>query len=126
MKTAPIVRFPQGLFPELRHRLLDGQHFETFALLLGKRTSADGQMVVRVGEAIYAGKDDYLGQGVASVHVKRDFIYRQLVTMQQEGRYDTLIDVHTHPFCQSGAAFSGVDDQDEIDFHEWLSATLGG
>lgn len=125
MKAAPIIRFPQGLFPELRHRLLDGQEFETFALLLGKCTSADGHMIVRVGEAIYPRRDDYAGQGVASLRIKREFIYRQLMTMQQEGRYDTVIDVHTHPFCQSGASFSAVDDQDEIDFHLWLSATLG-
>jgi molybdopterin/thiamine biosynthesis adenylyltransferase len=125
MKTPPIIRFPQGLFPELRHRLLDGQECETFALLLGKCTSTDGHMVVRVGEVIYPRSDDYAGQSVASLRLNREFIYRHLVRMQQESRYDTVIDVHTHPFCQSAASFSAVDDEDEIVFHHWLSETLG-
>lgn len=125
MKTRPIIRFPQGLFPELRHRLLDGQECETFALLLGKCTAADGHMVVRVGEVILPRSDDYSGRSVASLRLKREFVYRHLVRMQQDGRYDTVIDVHTHPFCQSAASFSAVDDQDEIVFHQWLNETLG-
>jgi molybdopterin-synthase adenylyltransferase len=124
MSTTTTIRFPQSLFPVLRQRLLDGQDQETFALLLGKRISADDRTVIRVGEVTYPRPDDYVGQSIASLRLQREFIYRELVRMQQEGRYDTLIDVHTHPFCAAGAAFSAVDDADEQAFHGWLAETL--
>ena len=120
------IRFPQGLFPDLRRRLLEGQAEESFALLLGKRISADGRTTIRVGEAAHPVPDDYTGRSIAELHVKRELIYRTLVRMQQEGRYDTLIDVHTHPFCKSGGTFSEVDDVDETAFHGWLTDTLDG
>jgi molybdopterin/thiamine biosynthesis adenylyltransferase len=124
MSGVTTIRFAQGLFPALRERLLEGQDQETFALLLGKRISADGRTVIRVGEAVYPKPADYAGQSIASLRLQREFVYRELVRMQQEGRFDTVIDVHTHPFCSEGAAFSSVDDADEIAFHGWLNATL--
>lgn len=124
MSTTATIRFPQGMFPVLRQHLLDEQDQETFALLLGKRTSADDRTVIRVGEVVYPSPEDYAGQSIASLRLQREFIYRELVRMQQEGRYDTLIDVHTHPFCAAGAAFSAVDDADEQAFHGWIDKTL--
>jgi len=124
MSTTTTIRFPQGLFPVLRQRLLDGQDHETFALLLGKRISADDRTVIRVGEVIYPRPGDYAGQGIASLRLQREFIYRELVRMQQDGRYDTLIDVHTHPFCAAAVSFSPVDDADEMAFRDWLTETL--
>ncbi len=44
--------------------------------------------------------------------------------MQQRGDVDTVIDVHTHPFCERGVAFSSTDDHDETDFLHWLTTTL--
>ena len=104
--TATTIRLPHGLFPELRSRLLDGQAKESFALLLGKRVSKDGLTTIRIGEAIHPAPEDYTGRSIASLRLNREFVYRALARMQQEGRYDTLIDVHTHPFCATGAAFS--------------------
>lgn len=120
----PLIRFPQGMFPELRSRLLGERDRETFALLLGKRTVADGLCVIRVVEIVYPGPDDYDAQSLTSLRLKREFVYRQLVRMQECGDVDTFIDVHTHPFCADGAAFSCVDDRDEIEFKRWLNVTL--
>lgn len=124
MSNATTIRFPHGLFPAMRERLLQGQDQETFALLLGKRINAGGRTVIRVGEAVYPRPADYVGQSNASLRLQREFVYRELVRMQQKGLFDTVIDVHTHPFCNEGAAFSSVDDADEIGFHDWLTATL--
>ncbi|MBN8633511.1 MAG: ThiF family adenylyltransferase [Rhodobacterales bacterium] len=120
----PVIRFPQGMFPELRHRLLADLERESFALLLGKRTVVDDHCVIKVVEVVHPTRDDYDGQSLASLRLKREFVYRQLVRMQQQGDVDTLIDVHTHPFCPNGAAFSGIDDRDERDFMSWLDETL--
>ena len=120
----PVIRFPQGMFPELRHLLLADLERETFALLLGKRTVVDDLCVIKVVEVVHPAPDDYDGQSLMSLRLKREFVYRQLVRMQQQGDADTLIDVHTHPFCLDGAAFSGVNDRDERDFMRWLDDTL--
>jgi molybdopterin/thiamine biosynthesis adenylyltransferase len=120
----PLIRFPQGMFPELRNRLLAERDRETFALLLGKRTVADSLCVIRVVEIVHPGTEDYEAQNLMSLRLKREFVYQQLVRMQERCGVDTVIDVHTHPFCQSEVAFSGVDDRDEIDFKQWLSDTL--
>jgi molybdopterin/thiamine biosynthesis adenylyltransferase len=125
VKTArPLIRFPQGLFPELRNRLLQESDRETFAQLLGKRTVADGLCVIRVVEAIYPSPEDYDTQSLMALRLKRDFVFRQLVRMQERADVDIVIDVHTHPFCRDRVAFSGVDDRDETDFHQWLIDTL--
>lgn len=122
--TATTIRLPHGLFPELRSRLLDGQGEESFALLLGKRVSKDGLTTIRVGEAIHPAPEDYTGRSITRLVLNREFVYRALTRMQQEGRHDTLIDVHTHQFCAAGAAFSEADDADEMAFHTWLTDTL--
>ena len=121
---ASIIRFPQGAFEELRLRLLHDNSNEAFALILGKRTTAGGHSVVRVKEVIYPGPADYEGQSIASLRLRRGFVYDQLVRMQQSGDVDTVVDVHTHPFCSDGVAFSSVDDRDEENFHRWLTETL--
>jgi len=122
--VCPVIRFPQGMFPELRNSLIADLERETFALLLGKRTVVDDMCVIKVVEVVHPAPDDYDDQSLMSLRLKREFVYRQLVRMQQQGDVDTLIDVHTHPFCRDGAAFSGVDDRDERDFARWLNDTL--
>ena len=119
-----LIRFPQGLFPGLRKQMLNDLSQETFALLLGKRTTADGCTIIKITGVHYPSQDDYISQGYASLRLKREYIYSRLVEMQQTGEADTLIDVHTHPFCCSGVAFSAVDDADEQNFHAWLNETL--
>lgn len=120
----PVIRFPQGMFPEVRKLLLADREREAFALLLGKRTVVDGLCVIKVVEVVHPAPEDYEGRSLMSLRLKREFVYRQLVRMQQQGDIDTLIDVHTHPFCPVGVVFSGVDDRDERDFVRWLDDTL--
>jgi len=122
--TSTNIRFPQGLFPELRNRLLQDQSREAFALLFGKRCTVDGHTVIKVVSAHYPQAEDYDSQGLTHLRLKREYIYSKLVEMQQGFDADTLIDVHTHPFCPKDVSFSSVDDQDEIGFHGWLNDTL--
>ena len=121
-----IIRFPQGGFNELQSRLLQDSSREAFVLLSGKRTTKDGYSVIKVTDAYYPSPDDYDEQSISSLRLKRAFIYDKLVELQQSGNDDTLIDVHTHPFCSDSVAFSAVDDHDEDTFHRWLTATLDG
>lgn len=122
--TKTVIRFPQGMFSDLRTRLLQDKDHEAFALLLGKRTTLGNLSIIKVTEVCLPGPEDYEEQSLCSLRLKREFVYAQLAKMQLEGTADTLIDVHTHPFCGDGVAFSGVDDRDERNFHWWLTNTL--
>lgn len=123
-RTANRIRFPQGLFQELRNRLLQDPSQEAFALLFGQRHTIGDDTLIKVVATHYPSADDYESQGLAHLRLKREYVYAKMVEMQQRGDVDTLIDVHTHPFCPKGVAFSGVDDRDEKNFHGWLDDTL--
>lgn len=122
--TTARIRFPQAMFPELRHSLLADPSREAFALLFGQYHQVGDWTLVKVVAVRYPGPEDYEGQGLAHLRLRREYVYDRLVEMQQRGDVDTMIDVHTHPFCPQGAAFSSVDDRDEIAFHRWLNDTL--
>ena len=122
--TAVRIRFPQGIFPELRHRLLADPSREAFALLFGQYHQVGDQTLIKVVAVRHPGPEDYEGQGLAHLRLRREYVYDRLVEMQQRGDVDTMIDVHTHPFCAQGAAFSSVDDCDEMAFHRWLNGIL--
>lgn len=118
------IRFAQGEFARLRQRLLADASQETFGLLFGQREDAGDTTVIRVTESHFPTPADYESRSLAHLRLKREYIYDLLVEMQNKGDADTLIDVHTHPFCTSGVAFSSHDDADERAFHGWLSGIL--
>lgn len=120
------VRFPQGMFAALRERLLNDPSREAFALLFGQSHALGDHTLIKVVATHVPRPEDYVSQGLAHLRLRREYIYDRLVEMQRRGDVDTLIDVHTHPFCTKGAAFSGHDDRDERDFHAWLTHTLDG
>ena len=122
--SAVRIRFPMGMFPAVRHNLLADPTREAFALLYGQCHRVGDQTVIKVVEAHYPRSEDYEGQGLAHLRLRRQYVYDRLVEMQKRADVDTVIDVHTHPFSLEGAAFSGTDDDDEIAFHRWLTDTL--
>ena len=119
-----LIRFAQGQFATLRERLLADTSTEAFALLLGQRHQIGDTTLIKVIDCHWPSAEDYVSRGQAHLRLKREYIYRCLVDMQCNSEANTLIDVHTHPFCHHRAAFSGVDDQDEQAFHSWLTETL--
>ncbi|WP_200246739.1 ThiF family adenylyltransferase [Lamprobacter modestohalophilus] len=118
------IRFPQGDFARLRQRLLADPSQEAFGLLLGQREDAGDTRIIRVIASHFPMPADYESRSVAHLRLRREYIYDRLVEMQEKGDADTLIDVHTHPFCADGVAFSAHDDADERAFHDWLTETL--
>lgn len=116
-----IIRFPQGMFASLRGRLLEDLERETFALLLAQREIIDNVCILKVREIRHLNEEDYESRGMAHLRPKREFIHECLADMQNRVDIDTIIDVHTHPFCMDSVAFSGVDDRDEKNFTNWLN-----
>lgn len=121
-----LIRFPQGGLAALRGQLFADPDREAFALALGRREVAGDQAVIRVTEVHHPREADYQSRGLAHLRLNRQYVYDRLAQMQQRGDADTLIDLHTHPFSPSGAAFSAHDDADEQAFHQWLTDTLDG
>lgn len=120
------LRFPQGRFAELRARLLEDLDRESFAILFAKREEVGDATIFRVVDVRHLAEADYERRGPAHLRPKREAIHRILGEFRRRFDVDTLIDVHTHPFCQSGAAFSGLDDRDEAGFCRWLADTFEG
>lgn len=117
---AHIIRFPQGYFAELRSRLLEDKSSEAMALLFAKKEDTDSICVLKVVEIKYLNESDYESRGLVHLRPKRELIHECLVKLQNRYDIDTLIDVHTHPFCSRNVAFSGVDDRDEKKFIRWM------
>lgn len=120
------LRFPQGLFAALRQQLLADIERESFALLFGQLHRVGPHTLIKIVDVCHPSPEDYESRSLAHLHLRREYVYARLVEMQRRGDVDTLIDVHTHPFSARGAAFSVVDDRDEVLFHQWLNHTLDG
>jgi len=116
----PIIRFPHTSFALLKSRLLADSPNEAFAVLFGKSIQVGSQKIIKVLDTVFAGPDDYLGQGSGHVRLKQSFVYDLLCDLSERLDADTIIDVHTHPFSHGRVGFSGIDDQDEIRFGRFL------
>jgi len=123
MKTN-IICFPQGQFATLRNRLLQDLNRETFALLLALQEQTENYRLLKIKDIRFLGEQDYESRGIAHLRPKRDFIHQCLIDVQNREDVNTIIDVHTHPFCQKQVAFSGVDDRDEEQFMRWLNTNF--
>jgi molybdopterin/thiamine biosynthesis adenylyltransferase len=120
------IRFPHGRFRALRARLLEDCERESFAVLLARREVVAESIILNVIDLRHFGPADYESRSLAHVRPRREAIHRLLAELQARHDVDTLIDVHTHPFCAGGVAFSGVDDADERRFCRWLDRTFDG
>ncbi|NTW98393.1 MAG: ThiF family adenylyltransferase [Geobacteraceae bacterium] len=116
----PSIRFKHRSFAELRSALLGEETRESFAVLLAKRQVIGTTEIFTVRDVRLPDQEDYQARSVAFLKMRKDFIHQALAEAAQRLDVDTIIDVHTHPFAKSGVAFSGVDDDDEQRFAEWL------
>ena len=118
------IKFKSGDLSELRNSLLNDLSNESFAFLFGKRECIKKFEFINIKEIMYTPKTKYDRRSLAFLQLKRDFVYKLLVDMQNRPDVDTIIDVHTHPFCKNHVGFSPVDDEDEYTFSSFLSDTF--
>ena len=121
-----LMKFKQGDLDDLRANLLADLSREHFAILLGKMRKIDGHTLITVVDMLFPTRADYNHQSVAALHIKKDFVHKALVEVNNRYDVDTIIDVHTHPFTQGGVSFSAVDDGDEKTFFRFLKETFKG
>src|SRR6266487_2040899 len=121
-----LIKFKHGDLACLREKLLEDLSREHFAVLLGKTQKINGYTIINVVELLFPARSDYNHQSVALLRIKKDFIHKALVELTSRYDVDTIIDVHTHPFTQSGVSFSGTDDDDEKTFFRFLKKTFDG
>ena len=114
------IKFKHGGLRELRSRLLEDSAREHFAVLLGKTEILPSGTIINVYDQRFLTSDDYQQQSIAFLRLKKEFVYRTLQELKQRYDIDTIVDVHTHPFCQAGVHFSGTDDADEQTFFRFL------
>src|SRR6266700_7730529 len=121
-----LIKFKHGDLACLRERLLEDLSKEHFAVLLGKTQKINGYTIINVVDLLFLARSDYNHQSVALLRIKKDFIHQALVELTNRYDVDTIIDVHTHPFTQTGVAFSATDDGDERTFFRFLKKTFEG
>lgn len=115
------IRFKNQALADLRSRLLADLSQEYFAVLLAKEHVVGDLRVLAVMDARYPAREDYKRQSGAALEVDfNSFMRSVLIEADERVDVDTIIDVHTHPFSQSKAFFSGIDDVDESGFAKYL------
>ncbi|MEO9060278.1 MAG: ThiF family adenylyltransferase [Ktedonobacteraceae bacterium] len=115
-----LIKFKHGDLDSLRERLLADLSREHFAVLLGKTQKIDGYTIIKVIDTLFLAQSDYSQQSVAFLRIKKDFVHRALVELTNRYDVDTIIDVHTHPFTETGVSFSATDNGDERTFFQFL------
>ena len=119
--TEGVIKFPVGMLNHLRSSLLQDLSREQFALLLARREPDGGAALCCVTDMRLFGAADLEGQGVASLRIRKDRVLDVLMEVQRRVDADMILDVHTHPFSETAAIFSSIDDQDEREFSEYLA-----
>jgi len=119
--TEGVIKFPVGMLSRLRSSLLRDLSREQFALLLARREPCGGATLCCVTDMRLFGAADLEGQGAASLHIRKDRILDVLKEVQRRVDVDMILDVHTHPFSETAAIFSSIDDRDERDFSAYLA-----
>ncbi|MCL2147266.1 MAG: ThiF family adenylyltransferase [Synergistaceae bacterium] len=114
------IRFANQALNELREKLLGDPSKEYYACLLAKRQVIKDLCVLAVVEAVFPTEEQYKNQNGAYLRV--DGAFAGGILQEIDGRIDvdTLIEVHTHPFSEDDAWFSGTDDNDESGFAKYL------
>jgi molybdopterin/thiamine biosynthesis adenylyltransferase len=121
-----LVNFPHTWLDGVRSDLLSDLSREQFCLLLGKRHDFSGGFCINIIEILNPGPEVYRSHSLGHVSPDKEFVMYALSELQERVDVDTLIDVHTHPFCSGSVNFSGVDDRDEVSFLEFLSGEFDG
>lgn len=124
--SAIYIKFKNGDLHELRERLLTDLTKESFGVLLGKTDEIETLTIIKVVDFRPAYRTDYISRSIAFLSLEKQYIYDLLVEVTERLDVDTIIDVHTHPFCEDRVSFSGTDDSDERAFHEFLIQRFDG
>lgn len=119
--TNCIIKFKHGDFKFLKDTLLKDLQKESFAILIGKHEYINDIDIVNVFEIVFTPSYYYNIQNHAFLDIRKDFIHEILLRVTQRFDVDTIIDVHTHPFCDYAVSFSGTDNNDETTFFRFIS-----
>lgn len=125
-KIDGFIKFRVGDFREVRGRLLSDSSKEHYAVLLGKYEAFGEYEQINVYDLRFLDQKDYNDQSISFLRLKKEFIHKILIELTNRYDVDSIIDVHTHPFSEINACFSGVDDSDEINFFGFLKENFEG
>lgn len=112
-------KFADGCLDALRSKLLADLSKESFAVLLGRRSSLAPE-IVRIVGVRYPTAEEIIDSSRTRVSPAKSYVHNVLAEVAERLDVDVLIDVHTHPFSERNVRFSTVDDADEISFSRFL------
>ena len=120
-KEVGLLRFPHTWLGSVRSKLLSNLSSEQFCILLGKKHDFTGGFCINVLEIINPGSMVYVSNSIGHVSPSKEFIMFAISETLERADIDTIIDVHTHPFCSDSVSFSVTDDDDEISFLQFIT-----
>lgn len=118
MKKA-YVKFKQGDLKKLKTNLLQSPTLESYALLLGKTEAIGNMLMIKIYQIRFPKQHDYLLRTSYQVKVHRQFLQTCLSELDAMG-WDTLIEVHTHPYAKEKPKFSTIDQNHEQILKDYL------
>lgn len=114
------IKFENQKLNELRSNLLKDLSKEYFAILYGKMHQISEDLcIITVKDIVYYLKKSK-EQSLVSIYIDSEFRANCLSEVDNRIDVDTIIDVHTHPFCSGMPYFSGVDNDDERNIKSYL------
>ncbi len=122
MHTAIIFSKPQ--FDQLQEHLLSTPHLEQSAFLLAAPNRTQAALRLVVHEVIPLTGSDFDIQAGAYLSIKDECSRAVLQRCQMEGW--SLIETHSHPFCDEGVTFSGIDRANENEKFRYVARKLPG
>lgn len=89
-------------------------------MLLGKKNDFEDGFTINVLDMLFPEADSYISNSLGHVSPRKGYVHYALTELNERYDIDTIIDVHTHPFCAGQVHFSGIDDNDEKSFLRFL------
>jgi len=120
-KPTCIIKFKDDDLSRLRKVLLGDLTRETYAALVGKHEIAAGIHFINVYDIIYAPLHGYKIRNQAFLSLRKEFVHKIIAEVVSRADVDSIVDVHTHPFSEDRAWFSGEDDRDETGFCRFIA-----
>ena len=121
------LRLSAVIAEELKAQHLgEGKRAESISLLFGHaHTADDGSLTIVVADSsgiVLFAEDCYEARGHAHAQLRIDVRAAALWSAVQRG-FTAVVDVHDHHFAEQ-AAFSAVDDQDDLNTQRYFAQTL--
>lgn len=119
-----ILKISEECWQKILNKHSDKDERISFLMAKSVNRSKLGRTLILAAEQPIIPADDCY-KSVGPTHLKlHDDVATSIVNQMLLSEYDTLINIHSHPFSHSGTSFSSIDDADDINLDGILRREL--